>query len=217
MADRPCPFPRYHWLCISRRCEIVSINGDTMGSKESLVCPVCGQASLDLKELQSEGYVECSTCGAKLEVHGENPWHILHYEKPLHRYSIYLGQEVNNLLPDGELEFFCHAEYIDGSDDEPIEAMADALQGLKDRLTALYDEAVSAGHIEWQDVEDDGITEYVLQENEWNVIESKRCNVCNERLAKLPYGWENGKRIPIGNPGIWQCRVHGFGEKPQDG
>ena len=194
----------------------MNMNRTAMRAQESLVCPVCDQAALDLSELKSEGYVECSTCGANLEAHGENPWHILHYGKPLHRYSIYLGDEVNNLLPNGELEFLCHAEYIDGSDDEPIEAMVDALHEVKNRLTALFDEAISTGQIEWQEEEDDGITEYILQENEWNIIESKRCNVCNERLTKLPFGWEDGQRIPIEEPGIWQCRVHGFGEKPQD-
>ena len=162
--------------------------------------------------MRSQANIRARGCTTLLE----RPFPARLPSKPLHRYSVYLGDEVNNLLPNGELEFLCHAEYIDGSDDGPIEAMVDALHEVKNRLTALFDEAISTGQIEWQEEEDDGITEYILQENEWNIIESERCNVCNERLAKLPFGWEDGRRIPIGEPGIWQCRVHGFGEKPQD-
>jgi len=187
-----------------------------MSSDVQLTCPVCCDCMLDLEELREEGCFDCTACGAELELHGEQPWHIWHYGKPLHRYVIYLDKAAENLLPNAELYFDCHAEIIDGKDNEPIEAMVEALQGVKNRLEMYYDAALREGNIDWYEEVDDGITEFIFNGELWTRFESKRCGICNERLLKLPYGWENGVRIDVGEPGIWQCRTHGFGENPEN-
>ena len=44
-------------------------------------------------------------------------------------------------------------------------------------------------------------------------VNTTPCKICGGALEKLPYMWDEGKKIFIGEPGIWQCRVHGFGDQ----
>ena len=160
-------------IYLSRRDAMATDSDDSLKEDDEVLkkCPICISGVIEFEEACVDAYGECNNEKShedeydSFEVIKLQPFTVKHVQAPLHTYTM-PAQIPCSITTDG-LKFTLR-DYESGYSWEEIrDAVLLTLEGLSDWMTDVVD-TIEWDGVDWEDyeVEDEGITEYVLEDAE---------------------------------------------------